>query len=112
MSDALPCYCFSSVGDACPRHGGEVKASGNALPTHHASNPGATGAGVASVPTVDAAAILAAREHYPGFSGFLYPTNEGPLAFCARCRAPWRGDAETGGCDAVLLARRVIELEG
>jgi hypothetical protein len=51
----------------------------------------ATGAGVASVPTVDAAAVLASHGR--------------DVQFCKECRADWP-------CDAVLLARRVALLEG
>lgn len=61
-------------------------------------------AGVASAPTVDAAAVLASL-HRPKFSAWA----DGSV--CLECRGRWRGDAETGGCESVLLARRVIALE-
>lgn len=68
-------------------------------------------AGVASVPTVDAAAVLA--EHRPnpvewdmGFA--MWST----WSMCMACHCPWQGDAETGGCEAVLLAQRVALLDG
>lgn len=47
-------------------------------------------AGVASGPTVDAATVLAKHSKV--------------VQFCEKCRANWP-------CEAVLLARRVIELE-
>lgn len=63
----------------------------------------ASPAGVASVPTVDAAAVPAT--HHP-FRGAM----AGVAVNCRECGTPWRGDAETGGCEAVLLARETIAL--
>jgi hypothetical protein len=65
-------------------------------------------AGVASVPTVDAAAVLdGGGGHFPARH---YATGE-LLTYCDRCDCAWRGDEQTGGCETVLLARRVIALE-
>jgi hypothetical protein len=32
--------------------------------------------------------------------------------FCSECGSKWFGPPDVGGCEAVLLARRVVELEG
>jgi hypothetical protein len=64
-------------------------------------------AGVGSAPTVDTAAVLASHEPlwHAGFRRGDDP------ALCDKCRCKWRGSAATGGCEAVLLARRVAQLE-
>jgi hypothetical protein len=54
--------------------------------------PAAAPAGVASVPTVDPRAARARHLHVPDWR------------WCT-CGQFWRGDAATGGCEAVLLAR-------
>jgi hypothetical protein len=76
--------------------------------THQDANLTPADAGVASVPTADTAAVLASHRRIDAarFDGAL------PEWVCAQCQAWWRGDPETGGCDAVLLARRVGLLEG
>jgi hypothetical protein len=77
-------------------------------------------AGVASVPTVDAAAVPATHRRTT-LRHVVWEDADGLLrrglrqfaeSVCERCGQPWRGDAETGGCEAVLLARRVALLEG
>jgi hypothetical protein len=79
--------------------------SADAHETHHAANPGAMDAGVASVPTADAAAVLASHT--------LRRADDLPrwdVDRCSWCLRPWHGDAATGGCDTVLLAREVVAL--
>lgn len=78
----------------------------NAHETHQEGRSAAMGTGVASEHTVDAAAVVASHEHRLTFA----QRSGDPL--CERCLRPWRGDAESGGCEVVLLARRVIALEG
>jgi hypothetical protein len=77
---------------AAPREGGDR------LKAAEAVSP----AGVASVPTVDAAAVLA--------SHWRDQDSEWDITYCAVCLRLWSGDAETGGCPEVLLAREVVAL--
>lgn len=37
-------------------------------------------------------------------------TTEHAHPICAKCRQPWRGDRDTGGCPAVMGAREVLGL--
>ncbi len=55
-----------------------------------------------TVPAVDAVATIALHVPIGPYWGRLV---------CRSCKRDWRGDATTGGCTAVLLARRVIALE-
>jgi hypothetical protein len=70
-------------------------------------SPADDGAGVAVVPTVDAADVLASHTYALADAGM---PGMRPLPICAECYDDWRGDDETGGCPAVLLAREVVAL--
>jgi hypothetical protein len=59
------------------------------------------------LPAVDAAAVLASHRA----ADYCYCASEPHPWHCYECGQVWLGDAETGGCEAVLLARRVIALE-
>lgn len=66
---------------------------------------GAAGTGVASVPTVDAAAVLTSHTLRRATDSPIWDVDR-----CAECIRPWRGDAATGGCTVVLLAKEVVAL--